>query len=320
MKCHTDVPCETIGCRIRLIEGVLLSKERRVTAHKNVTGCLEREMTRSNSEILGEVDTRDRLPKYSPEGPSHTWFSTVRSLTLSNCLLDNPFFLPALALFAVLVVQPAMSQPVIKAGLVVSGMKPSHVDARGEKGDDFRPFLGYEVDWIQHGYSAPDVGFQVGISYLVDLSSAFRVQPELFFSRRGHHFYQTALYNTAYSIIVYYLETPVLLGWRLPVDWSAQPLILAGPYAAWKLRGIRVLNISGEEETRILSNVKSLDYGIVFAVSVEFPAWSEWISAEVRSSWGLSSIMARPPEYTALYDDPGSVRNLAFALIVGYQL
>ncbi|MDH3253070.1 MAG: PorT family protein, partial [Ignavibacteria bacterium] len=247
-------------------------------------------------------------------------FSLASLQVLSLPLLQIPVFVLTLGVLSHLMCDHAASQPVIKAGLVVSAMKYSRIDTRGESGDDFRPFLGYEVDWVQNAHSYPDVGFQAGLSYSLDLSAALRLQPELFFSRRGYHFYHTELYNTSYGIIVYYLEAPVLLSWRLPVDWSVHPRLVAGPYAAWKLRGVRVVNIWGEEETRNLPSVNSFDYGIVFAAAVEFPVWSEWLSAELRFNWGLSNIMTPPADYVDLHDDPGSVRNLAIAFIVGYQL
>ncbi|MFQ6116615.1 MAG: outer membrane beta-barrel protein, partial [bacterium] len=97
----------------------------------------------------------------------------------------------------------AFGQLGLKGGLAVSGFQ-AWQDLRPYSGNDYRPFLGYEVDWIQdEGY--PDVGFQVGVFYTKDLSKHFALQPELYYSQRGLHFYQTELYSTSYSLNVNYL-------------------------------------------------------------------------------------------------------------------
>ncbi len=61
------------------------------------------------------------------------------------------------------------AQPGIKFGVVISGFQ-AWQDLKPYTGNDYRPFLGYEVDWVQdEGY--PDIGFQFGLFY----TSAFYI-------------------------------------------------------------------------------------------------------------------------------------------------
>jgi len=133
-------------------------------------------------------------------------------------------FLVAIALLLSI---PVNAQPGIKGGLAVSGLQSSN--------EDFTPFLGYEVSWLQDGTSNPVFGVQLGIFYTIKFSKVFNLQPELYFSQRGYQFDQTPLYNTNYSLNINYLELPVLFEYFLPLDWSFNPVIIAGPFAALKL-------------------------------------------------------------------------------------
>lgn len=225
-------------------------------------------------------------------------------------------FLLCILLLLFIHITTVFGQLGIKGGLVMSGFKPSQ-DLKPFLGDDYRPFLGYEVDWIQNGY--PDFGFQIGIFYTRDISKYFALQPELYYSQRGHHFYQIELYNTSYKLKVNYVEIPLLIKYKIPVGWSVKPSLLVGPYAAFKLSAKRTLDIWGEKDTRGVSCVNKLDYGLVFAVNSEFSAWSRQLMFEIRFNWGLASIMSQPEEFTDLYEDAGSVNLLAINFMTGFR-
>ncbi len=114
-------------------------------------------------------------------------------------------FLPVISLLVLMPFNAAWSQFGIKGGLAVSGFQLSQ-DVSPSTGNDYRPFLGYEIEWIQEGdASSQDRGLQIGIFYAKDFSKYFAVQPELFYSQKGLHIYQAELYNSAYSLNVDYI-------------------------------------------------------------------------------------------------------------------
>ncbi|UCH65740.1 MAG: PorT family protein [Ignavibacterium sp.] len=206
----------------------------------------------------------------------------------------------------------------IKGGIVLSGYQPWQ-DLTPFEGNDYQPFLGYEVDWIQDDASFPDLGLQIGIFYTIELSKYFSLQPELYYSQRGLNFYQTELYNTTYSLNVSYLELPMLLQYNLPLDWKIKPSLFLGPYVAFKLSASRTLNIEGEKNTKDIPGVSNLDYGLVFAINTEFIAWSQNLMFELRFNWGLANAMKQPDDYTALYEDAGRATVLAFTFMTGIR-
>lgn len=233
--------------------------------------------------------------------------------------IKKPEFLLGISLLVLMPLNAAWSQFGIKGGLAVSGFQLSQ-NVSSSTGNDYRPFLGYEVEWIQEGdASSPDLGLQIGIFYAKDFSKYFAVQPELYYSQRGLHFYQTELYNSSYSLDVDYLEIPVLLKFKIPLNWSVKPGLLAGLYAAFKLRANRTLRIWEEQNSKRVSSVNDLDYGLVFAINSEFSAWSRQLLFEIRFNWGLASMMAQPKEFIDLYEDAGRVNVLATTLLTGIK-
>lgn len=231
--------------------------------------------------------------------------------------IKKPRFLLGISLLVLIPLNTAWSQFGVKGGLAASGFQLSQ-NSRSTKGNDYRPFLGYEVEWMQEGDAAkPDLGLQLGVFYTKDLSKYFAVQPELFYSQRRLHFYQTELYNSSYSLEVDYIEVPLLLKFKIPLNWNVKPVLLAGPYAAFKLSSIRTLHIWKEQNTKRISSVNDLDYGLVFAINSEFPAWSRQLMFEIRFNWGLAGMMAQPKEFIDLYEDAGRVNVLAFTFLVG---
>jgi hypothetical protein len=212
----------------------------------------------------------------------------------------------------------AFGQPGIKGGLVLSGFQPSQ-DLKPFLGNDYRPFLGYEIGWIQDDAGDPHIGLQIGFFYSGNISKYFAVQPELYYSQKGIHFYKTEFYNTSYQLKVNFIEIPLLLKYNIPLEWGVKPGLLAGPYAAFKLSANRTLEIWEEKDTRSVSGVKNLDYGLVFAIDAEFSAWSQKLMFEARFNWGLANIMEQPQEFTDLYDDAGTVKILAFTFMTGFR-
>lgn len=221
-------------------------------------------------------------------------------------------FLLILIVFLIPFIIPLSAQPGIKAGMSISALQSST--------EDFRPFLGYEVSWLQDGTSNPEFGLQLGIFYTVKFSDAFKLQPELYFSQRGYQFDQTPFYNTNYSLNINYLELPVLLEYFLPLDWSFNPVITAGPFFALKLSSNKTIRIADEEITAgVVSSVNDIDYGLVFGIGAEFPAWDGQIIFDVRMNWGIANVMTQQEDFISVSDDPGTVKTRAVILMIGYR-
>ena len=214
-------------------------------------------------------------------------------------------------LFFFLFIIPLNAQPGIKGGLAVAGLQSSN--------EDFTPFLGYEVSWLQHGTSNPVFGLQFGVFYTFVISNAFTFQPEFYFAQRGYQFDQTPLYNTNYSLYINYLELPVLISYYLSLDWGFHPVITAGPFAALKISSEKQIKLSDEEINGNISNVSNFDYGVVFGIGAEFAAWDGELIIDLRINWGFANVLSQPDDFIRISDDPGTVKTRAITLMIGYR-
>lgn len=213
----------------------------------------------------------------------------------------------------------AFGQFGFKGGVALSGYQPSQ-NISTEFGHDYRPFLGYEVEWIQNDEGSPDIGLQAGIFYTHIISKYFAIQPEVNYIQRGIHFYKTELYNISYNLNVDYLEIPVLFKYKIPLDWTVAPSFLAGPYFAFTLGADRTLDFGEESTTKSVSGVKNFDYGLVFSLVFELPSLPASPMIELRINWGLANTMQQSEEYTSLYEDPGTVKLYALSLLTGFRI
>jgi len=198
----------------------------------------------------------------------------------------------------------------IKGGLAVSALQASK--------ENYTPFLGYEVSWVQYGTSNPVFGLQLGTFYTFNISDNFTFQPELYYVQRGYQFDQTPLYNINYSLQINYLELPLLIEYYLPLDWSFYPVVTAGFYSSIKLSSNKTISLPDEEINEEVSSVNNFDYGIIFGIASEFSAWNGEIIFDLRLNWGLANVLSKPANYISLYDDPGTVKTRAVTLLAGY--
>lgn len=231
--------------------------------------------------------------------------------TLNNknyiTLLKYDFYFLVFLLFSITLT----AQPGIKGGMAVSALQAS--------GEDYTPFLGYEVSWLQDGTSNPVFGLQLGAFYTFKISDEFIFQPELYFVQRGYQFDQTPLYDINYSLGINYLELPLLIEYYLQLDWGFHPAIIVGPYLSTKLISNKEIKLTDEELNGEVSSVKGFDYGIVFGIATEFAAWEGDIIFDLRVNWGFANVLSQPSDFISVNDDPGTVKTRAVTLMAGYR-
>ena len=222
------------------------------------------------------------------------------------------FFLSAAGFFS------AQAQFGITGGLALSGYD-IHGGDRYISGDDYRPFLGYEAGWLQHGNTWPDLGFHLGATYRKAFSMRSALQTELSVVQRGLNFVHRTQYNTAYYLNVTYLQLPVLFAHNFTSTRKIAPGIQTGPYAALQLSSNRKLEIWDDKNIDKVSGVSSWDIGWVAAFTLEWPAWSGHLSCALRMDYGLASALFQPAHHIDIYVDAGKARVIAFSLLAGYR-
>ena len=223
-----------------------------------------------------------------------------------------------LVLMMLVISQLSVAQFGVKGGIALSGFQPHSADTY-YSGDDYRPFLGYEVDWLQSDNSYPDLGFQIGGFYNRSLTPRTSLQPEIFVAQRGLNFVYREIYNTVYYLNVTYLQVPLLVRHDLTTTRKIKPGFYTGPYGSITLSSNRKTDIWGEKSKGDVTGISPWDAGWVFGFITEWDAFSGRMSAEFRIDWGLHSVMYQPDEYKDMFNDPGKVRLLAMTIMTGYR-
>ncbi len=208
----------------------------------------------------------------------------------------------------------------VKVGVAWSGYRASHGDERVHEGEDYRPYLGYEVERLQEGDAHPAMRLQLGVGYELPLRGWVSLQPELHLALRGVGWEMAELYGEAYRLSVTYAQFPIFFKLRAPEGWRVRPDLLLGGFGSLTLGARRTLTERGASDTRSLSNVRAFDYGLSFGVETRVPLLSRTFSVEARFEWGLGNAMSQPPGYTDLFDDPGKINVVALSVLFGWRL
>ncbi len=199
----------------------------------------------------------------------------------------------------------------IKVGLSISGFHNC---------DDYRTYLGYEIDWLQaRGNNRPIFGMQVGIFKTFKLTRHFLFQPEIHYALRGMDFSRSYLYDTMiFKVKIHYLEFPLLLKYRFSAfQGFFKPALYVGPYGALKLSAKKSTRFDQEAATATLPNVNGGDLGLVAGASADFDFRDFRLLLDLRFQMGLTSIMSLPKDFVAPYDHQGTVKNTTLSLLVG---
>jgi Outer membrane protein beta-barrel domain len=196
----------------------------------------------------------------------------------------------------------------IKGGISLTGLLSSS--------GDFRHVLGYEINSLTMGNL---MSFQAGIFKAFDLSGRLQIQPEISFAPRGGDASSTFVFDDiVYKIMIYYLEFPLILKYRIWTKGAFSAGIFAGPYAALKLKAEKQTVIWKVKKKTALDNVKTLDYGLVFGLGGAYDLSSGQVLLELRSGFGLKNMMDVLPGTIRLYPDKDHIRSFYFSVIMGY--
>jgi hypothetical protein len=186
--------------------------------------------------------------------------------------------------------------------------------------DGQTPYLGYEINSLEH--RIPMITSEFGTFGKIELGKRIEFQPELLFTMQGLNYNTDYLYDhITYKINISYLKMPLLLKYKISIKKKAHSALLIGPYAAWKLKAMRVTEVEGERGKVKMSNVKNADFGLVTSYSIDFNLFSKQIIFDLRCSYSLINMMDRITGYVPWYYCPSKeyARNVIISLTAGYR-
>jgi len=147
---------------------------------------------------------------------------------------------------------------------------------------------------------SPRIGLSAGVYgdyefHAIQDKLHLSVQPGIFYTMKGFRLDEV-------KINLDYLEIPVLVKARMPLDGSLSPYALLGPSI-----GLNVVRESESGSFSVSSDDKRTDFGIIFGAGVDL---DRDISLDIRANFGLVNIM----------DTSSRNQNHSVALMVSYRV
>ena len=161
------------------------------------------------------------------------------------------------------------------------------------------------------------MGLAVGGFVIYSVNEMFAVQPEvLVYTQKGAKVEKSEGAGSIKStIILDYVEIPILARVIIPVEGNVKPSLLLGPALGIQLRAknkweykLAEGSDSGEDD---LEDIRSTDFGFVFGGGVALDIGASALTLDARYTLGLTIIDATEHE-----DD---IKNGVISLMVGYS-
>jgi hypothetical protein len=157
--------------------------------------------------------------------------------------------------------------------------------------------------------SSSKVGVTAGAYITFPLVDRFSFQPEALFVMKGVKLSETA--GGTFSARLHYLDVPLLVRFRTPINPQTPAYLFAGPNFGIKLGSSAALETPAQtSDVSIDSALKTLDLGFAFGGGVERGRYLY----EARLTLGGTDIGA------ASFPHPDALRNRAFSVMIGLKL
>jgi hypothetical protein len=185
---------------------------------------------------------------------------------------------------------------------------------------DLRPYLGYDIEWVQLGNQKPVVSPYIGVYYNYHFAKRFSLRPELCFTQKGVNFSQYDYEWILYKVKISYLELPLSIGYQFIKKEKFISELYLGGYGAFKINAAKkvALNNSKVEKTQ-LNSVKDFEAGLHFGLSFKYKIFGKFILLDIRTFMGLTNIFYMPEDQQKMYYNTQKTKITGFNLTLGYE-
>ena len=154
--------------------------------------------------------------------------------------------------------------------------------------------LDYKPDIISDGY---DINFRKGINAGLFLeypiTSQFIINTELNYSMRGAEHKSKGVYwpvNNKFITKLDYIEIPITLQYRIPLEINIKPKIFAGAEASFLLKARTEYYENDILQKEVNPKSPSDEYGILFGIGADYNLFANKIIFEIRYYYGISNM------------------------------
>jgi hypothetical protein len=185
---------------------------------------------------------------------------------------------------------------------------------------DLRPYVGYDIEWLQIQAQKPLASIYISAYRSFALRPRLTLRPELSFSQKGVNFSQYDYQRSVYKVKISYLELPLSLAYTFRQKERSSADIYLGGYGAFRLHANKKVaaHHSPVENTKLYS-VKDFDGGFHLGGSYCHAFKDDFLLLDFRIFLELNDIFELPENWTSLYFSTHQTRLTGLHLSVGYE-
>ena len=185
---------------------------------------------------------------------------------------------------------------------------------------DLRPYLGYDIEWVQLGNQKPL--FAPFVSCYVDVKIADRYfcRPEISITQKGVNFSQFDYERILYKVKITYLQVPLLLGYQVVSKDHYQVDLYFGGSGALKLNASKTVGYHQSDDQKFkIENVRNFDVSFIFGFDLKWNLFGACFMFDTRAFLGLSDIFSPIEHQSQLYHHTQKTKNAGFMFSLGYE-
>jgi hypothetical protein len=136
---------------------------------------------------------------------------------------------------------------------------------------DLRPYLGYDIEWVQLGKQKPLLAPYVSCFYNYKFADKFSLRPEVGITQKGVVFNQYDYERIVYKVKINYLQFPLTLGYQVMNNDYFIVDLYAGGAGAIKLNAFKKVGYHNSQIQHVkLENVHNYDFSLLFGFYVKW--------------------------------------------------
>lgn len=210
----------------------------------------------------------------------------------------------------------------LKMGLSISNFKydgGSFTPYQGYEAD-LRPYLGYDIEWVQLTDQKPNLGPYLGVYYAFAFAKRFSIQPELSFTQKGVNFSQAEYQNIKYKVKINYLELPLSVTCNYLIKEKFIGALYAGGFGSIRLNAVKKIETPYTELSKTsLDNAKSFEGGVHMGLNFKYAVSDQLLFLDIKYCHGLSDVFYANDDQIRIYEEAQNVRNLGLNFSIGYE-
>ncbi|MBN2287256.1 MAG: PorT family protein [Tissierellales bacterium] len=185
---------------------------------------------------------------------------------------------------------------------------------------DLRPYLGYDIEWVQLGEQKPLLSPFVSCFFHYKFADKFFVRPEVGVMQKGVVFNQYDYERIIYEVKISYLQFPLTLGYQVVNKDYFIVELYAGGAGAFKLNALKKVGYHNSQIHHIkLNNICNFDFSWLFGFNIKWKLFEKYFLFDVQSFIGLTDIFYPIENQIQLYQRTQKTKNAGLVISLGYE-